>query len=267
MKKESKATRIRRLLLVGAVTDAAIAKVVKCHVSYVYMIKKAMDKVAPVKFKDQVVEKKKFSEFDASPKAIAWKGRNPWFGVDKDKTNYAIGLCMEAHTQDIDPKSSWYYTFIDQGMLKYVPPKDEIAEWKAKNDGTPFVGSKVKKMFKQEAVNYNKILDKEYAAKDALDHWENAVATPKSILDEAKDIIYGDREKTYGAPDKNLVAIAGYWSNHLLTRFGVFHEITGADVCVMMTLLKAARLGNNLTHRDSLVDAVGYLALLERIQK
>jgi len=224
MKKEIKAVRIRRLLLIGAVTDAAIAKVVKCHVSYVYMIKKAMDKVAPVKFKDQVVEKKKFSEFDASPKAIAWKKRNPWFGVDKDKTDYAIGLCMEAHTKNIDPKSKRYYTFINQGMLNYVPPRD------------------------------------------ALDHWVNAVEN-KSVLDDAKDIIYGDREKVYGAPDKNLVAIAGYWSNHLLTRFGVFHEITGADVCVMMTLLKAARLGNNLTHRDSLVDAVGYLALLERIQK
>jgi len=224
MKKEIKAVRIRRLLLIGAVTDAAIAKVVKCHVSYVYMIKKAMDKVAPVKFKDQVVEKKKFSEFDASPKAIAWKKRNPWFGVDKDKTDYAIGLCMEAHTKNIDPKSKRYYTFLDQGMLNYVPPRD------------------------------------------ALDHWVNAVEN-KSVLDDAKDIIYGDREKVYGAPDKNLVAIAGYWSNHLLTRFGVFHEITGADVCVMMTLLKAARLGNNLTHRDSLVDAVGYLALLERIQK
>jgi len=272
MKKESKAVRIRRLLLIngvtdaGAITDATIAKVVKCHVSYVYMVKKAMDKVAPVKFKDQVVEKKKFSEFDASPKAIAWKKQNPWFGVDKDKTNHAIGLCMEAHAQDIDPKSSWYYTFINQGMLKYVPPRDEIAEWKARNDGTPFVGSGVKEIFKQAAVDFNKILDKEYAAKGALDHWENAVA-PKSILDEAKDIIYGDREKTYGAPDKNLKSIAGYWANHLHTRFGVYHDVTPEDVCIMMTLLKAARLGNDVTHRDSLVDAVGYLALLERIQK
>ena len=255
MKKESKAARIRKLLLAdGSATDVAIAKMVKCNYSYVWQVRKAMDKVAPVKFKDQVVEKKKFSEFDVCPKAIAWKGQNPWFGVDKDKTDYAIGLCMEAHTKNIDPKSKRYYTFIDKGMWNYVPPRDEIAEWKAKNDGTPFVGSKVKEIYKQAAVDFNKLLDKEYAAK-------------KSILDEAKDIIYGDREKTYGAPDKNLVAIAGYWSNHLLTRFGVYHDITGADVCIMMTLLKAARLGNDVTHRDSLVDAVGYLALLERIQK
>ena len=30
---------------------------------------------------------------------------------------------------------------------------------------------------------------------------------------------------------------------------------------------KEARLGNDVIHRDSLVDAVGYLALFERIQK
>ena len=90
---------------------------------------------------------------------------------------------------------------------------------------------------------------------------------PVSVLDEAREIIYGDREKTYGSPDKNLQAIAEYWSNHLHTRFGAHLNITPEDVCIMMTLLKAARLGNDITHRDSLVDAVGYLALLERIQK
>jgi len=106
-----------------------------------------------------------------------------------------------------------------------------------------------------------------YATKEDMKPPIRMQAQPQSILDEAREIIYGDREKTYGSPDKNLCAIAGYWSNHILTRFGVHHAITGADVCIMMTLLKAARLGNDLTHRDSLVDAAGYLALLERIQK
>jgi len=106
-----------------------------------------------------------------------------------------------------------------------------------------------------------------YATKEDMKPPIRMQAQPQSILDDAREIIYGDREKTYGAPGKNLCAIAGYWSNHILTRFGVHHAITGADVCIMMTLLKAARLGNDLTHRDSLVDAAGYLALLERIQK
>jgi hypothetical protein len=99
---------------------------------------------------------------------------------------------------------------------------------------------------------------------NALDHWENV---PKSILDEAQGIIWGDREKTYGAPDKNLKAIAGYWANHLHTRFGVYHDITYEDVCIMMTLLKLARLANDPKHEDSARDGIGYLALLDRIHK
>lgn len=184
MKKQNKAVRIRKLVLAGF-RDVAIAKLVKCHANYVYIVRTKMAETMPM----------------VKPKNLK-------------EVNALLQRQVDA------PK--------DTGVqFGFATPKKEA---------------------------------------DALDHWENAGET-KSILDEAKDIIYGDREKTYGAPDKNLVAIAGYWSNHLLTRFGVYHDITGADVCIMMVLLKAARLGNDITHRDSQVDAVGYLALLERIQK
>lgn len=86
-----------------------------------------------------------------------------------------------------------------------------------------------------------------------------------SILDEAKAIIYGDREKTYGKPDKNLKTIAAYWRTHLHARFGVFLDLQPQDICVLMTALKLARLANDMTHHDSLVDAAGYLALHERV--
>ena len=160
MKKQSKAEHIRRLILIEGVSDTAIAKTVKCHVSYVWQVRKKLEK-----------------DIDTDTRA----------------------------TMDVDAHSSGVQF------------------------DTPFPTG--------------------------------------SILDEAQHIIYGDREKTYGAPDKNLVAIAGYWANHLNTRFGVYHDISPEDVCIMMVLLKAARLGNDITHRDSQVDAVGYLALLERIQK
>jgi hypothetical protein len=204
MMKQTKAVRIRKLLLTGA-SASTVAKATKCNVSYVYMIKKAMDEVTNVL---EANKGKPRISLTVKEKKIAKKLGVPLDVYAKEKLK--LDRCKNAAK--------------DTG----VPPRKEA---------------------------------------DALDHWENAVATPKSILDEAKDIIYGDREKTYGAPDKNLVAIAGYWANHLNTRFGVYHDITGADVCIMMTLLKAARLGNDVTHRDSLVDAVGYLALLERIQK
>lgn len=86
-----------------------------------------------------------------------------------------------------------------------------------------------------------------------------------SILKEANAIIYGDREKTYGHPSKNLETIATMWNAYLLarsTKAGV--EIGAKDVAAMMVLLKTARLANNPDHRDSLVDICGYAALIER---
>ncbi len=84
---------------------------------------------------------------------------------------------------------------------------------------------------------------------------------PQSILEEAHKIIYGDRERTYGHPSKNLQRIADYWSVHLE------REVTINDVCIMMVLMKQARLGNDPTHKDGMVDTCGYMALMERCQK
>ena len=95
---------------------------------------------------------------------------------------------------------------------------------------------------------------------------ENKPTNP-SILEEASAIIYGDREQTYGKPDKNLDVIAKYWHNHLYARYGVVVKIDIEDVAIMMTLLKLARLSNTPNHRDSMVDACGYLALIERCNK
>ena len=81
---------------------------------------------------------------------------------------------------------------------------------------------------------------------------------PETVLHEAERIIYGDREKTYGHPSKNLEVTANFWGEYLGTK------LSAKDVCVMMMLLKIARLRNDITHRDSLVDTIGYAALMER---
>lgn len=88
----------------------------------------------------------------------------------------------------------------------------------------------------------------------------------KSVLDEAKEIIYGDREKTYGHPSKNLEVIARMWSAYLKAT-GVTCALDPQDIAVMMVLLKAARLGNDPSHRDSIVDICGYAALVERCKE
>ena len=94
--------------------------------------------------------------------------------------------------------------------------------------------------------------------KDSLD----TAKGDKSVLQEAKTIIYGDREKTYGHPAKNLKAIAGMWNAYLKSVGD--RKLTAQDVCVMMVLLKGARLANDPAHRDSVVDICGYAALIER---
>lgn len=88
-----------------------------------------------------------------------------------------------------------------------------------------------------------------------------------NILKEAEGIIYGDREKTYGKPSKNLTCIAQLWTAYLENRKHYDDALTATDVAAMMALLKVARLANAPTHRDSLVDACGYLALIERCQE
>jgi hypothetical protein len=77
-----------------------------------------------------------------------------------------------------------------------------------------------------------------------------------SIIDQAKSLINGERETTYGDP---LVAhghIAKGWSAIL----GV-EKIPPSTVALMMAWLKISRILSNKKHEDSYADAIGYVAL------
>lgn len=74
------------------------------------------------------------------------------------------------------------------------------------------------------------------------------------VLDEAKQLINGDRQEQYGTPQENFRRIAAMWSAYL----GV--EVGMADVAVCMALVKACRLAND-HKRDSFVDGAAYFAL------
>lgn len=88
----------------------------------------------------------------------------------------------------------------------------------------------------------------------------------KNILQEAEEIIFGDREQVYGHPAKNLERIAEYWALYLKHKFGTQLLLSAEDVCWMMAQLKMTRQMN--THkRDNLVDTAGYVALIERVQR
>jgi len=92
-------------------------------------------------------------------------------------------------------------------------------------------------------------------------------ARKKSILEEAEEIINGDRAKAYGHPTPNHRAIASLWQAYLNNRetLGIEGDLTPEDAALMMVLLKVARLQFLPDHRDSLVDIAGYVGCVERI--
>lgn len=78
-----------------------------------------------------------------------------------------------------------------------------------------------------------------------------------TILEEAQKIIKGARAKSYGDSNKSLLNISKVWSGILGT------DITPEQVALCMSGMKLVR--ENSSHkRDNLVDAAGYLLLLER---
>jgi hypothetical protein len=120
--------------------------------------------------------------------------------------------------------------------------------------------------------NERETIDDWLAEQDMLDAEPPKVIVKKekvkeTVLHEAERIIYGDREMTYGHPSKNLWTIARLWTAYVDAASDNSlqgKEFTAKDVALMMILVKTARLANNDSHRDSVVDICGYAALMER---
>ena len=98
--------------------------------------------------------------------------------------------------------------------------------------------------------------------RETIEEWVKRNEPKETVLSEANRIIYGDREKTYGHPAKNLKVIAEMWNAYIGDQICFCFQ--PKDVAVMMILLKTARLANDINHRNSIVDICGYAALLER---
>ena len=80
------------------------------------------------------------------------------------------------------------------------------------------------------------------------------------ILKAAEKCICGDRDKQYGSPENNFRQVSDLWSVYL------GKSITPADVAIMMTLFKIARIRSSIYQDiDSWMDGIGYLACGEEI--
>lgn len=87
--------------------------------------------------------------------------------------------------------------------------------------------------------------------------------TRAEILDAAKKIVTGDREKQYGKPEDNFAVIARFWEVYLSERCvsnGAEVTLNPDDVAMLMTLMKVARIMTGTFKGDSYIDACGYLA-------
>lgn len=81
-----------------------------------------------------------------------------------------------------------------------------------------------------------------------------AAPTRSMILREAEALINGERQKTYGPPQKNFSRIATGWQVILGA------PVTPEQVALCMSWLKIARLTEG-PHRDGYIDGAAYLAL------
>jgi len=99
--------KIRRFLAKGKSADY-IAKTLGISKNRVYTVrwKKAKKTDTPKKVKS--VEKQVHDV-----KAEAWKERNPWFGVNEQKTAAALAYHDELLNDGIDPKSDEYWNKVD----------------------------------------------------------------------------------------------------------------------------------------------------------
>ena len=100
----------------------------------------------------------------------------------------------------------------------------------------------------------------------------------KRILEEAMDIVGGERQENYGDIHTSFGQIADYWSGYVQRKFrkhimdfygidvgeGDLPFITEMDVANLMILLKVSRAQNNFD-RDSYVDIAGYVACAETL--
>lgn len=117
----------------------------------------------------------------------------------------------------------------------------------------------------EEPTNLGELLKAKLKPEVEVEVRKKKVLKPKvSVLEEAQAVIYGDREKTYGHPAKNLKTIANMWSAYMNNMDDGNFNITAKDVAAMMMLVKVARFANDPSHRDNLVDVCGYAALIER---
>lgn len=92
------------------------------------------------------------------------------------------------------------------------------------------------------------------------------VPTP-TFLQQAENLINGQRQADYGDKLVNFSQIAMLWQGTLAMKLAPGQSITPEDVALCMIQVKVARLAKSPDHRDSQLDIAGYIACMNRLQE
>ena len=88
----------------------------------------------------------------------------------------------------------------------------------------------------------------------------------ESILQEAENLVNGDRAKAYGSATESFGRIANITNNLLTDEEKKGHYITPIMVCKMLVALKLSRQVH-AHKRDNLVDLAGYSKLWNDLEQ
>ena len=87
----------------------------------------------------------------------------------------------------------------------------------------------------------------------------------QDILHQVDGII-SERGINYGDPSESFTQIAEIWTTLLRSQLAPGQRLSASDVGLLMASLKIVRQSN--THkRDNLVDAIGYLTIVSRLEE
>ena len=87
-----------------------------------------------------------------------------------------------------------------------------------------------------------------------------------NILEEAMEIVDGDRQDDYGHPIDNHGTTSEMFASYLRRKYGTAapSALDAYDTCIFNILQKVSRLANKVT-RDGLTDLAGYARNMEMI--
>lgn len=88
----------------------------------------------------------------------------------------------------------------------------------------------------------------------------------RQLLEEAADLIDGDRNHTYGSPTENFKNIAEMWNVRFKHMLADSKKFSASDVADAMIIVKVARGIAQKTH-DTYADIAGYAGCGEEIRQ